>query len=129
MFITINDVIGEKRIDLSYPIHSFKQRKEIAVIIMLSNNTQYEVVKPHTILNSISPDNKKLILSKPYAGRELLSMLEGMIELTQFENDERVNETNKLRGITEMFLNPILLGGANFAPSCFSSTILKRLKL
>ena len=120
MYITINDIIGEKRIDLSYPIHSFKQRKEIAVIIMLSNNTQYEVVKPHTILNSISPDNKKLILSKTYAGRELLSMLEGMIELTQFENDERVNETNKLRGITEMFLNPILLGGGGeFCPLMF----------
>ena len=28
-----------------------------------------------------------------------------MIELTQFENDERVNETNKLKGITEMALN------------------------
>ena len=28
-----------------------------------------------------------------------------MIELTQFENDERVNKTNKLKGITEMALN------------------------
>ena len=38
-------------------------------------------------------------------GRELISVLEGMIELTQFENDERVIKTNKLRGITEMILN------------------------
>ena len=28
-----------------------------------------------------------------------------MIELTQFENDERVIKMNKLRGITEMILN------------------------
>ena len=38
MYITINDVIGEKRIDLSYPIYP---RKEIAVVSMLSNNVQY----------------------------------------------------------------------------------------
>ena len=63
MYITINDVIGEKRIDLSYPIHSFKQRKEIVVVIMLSDNIQYKVVKPHTIMDPIL-DNKKRIPSK-----------------------------------------------------------------
>ena len=33
MYITINDIIGEKRINLSYPICS---SKEVAVITMLS---------------------------------------------------------------------------------------------
>ena len=37
MYITINDVIGEKRIDLSYPIKG----KDIAVVSMLSDNVQY----------------------------------------------------------------------------------------
>ena len=37
MYITINDIIGEKRIDLSYPIRS---GREIAVIRMLSDNVQ-----------------------------------------------------------------------------------------
>ena len=32
-------------------------------------------------------------------------MLEGMIELTKFENDDRVIKKNKLMGITEMGLN------------------------
>ena len=63
------------------------------------------ILKPFTIIDSISPGNKKLILSKTYAGRELLSILEGMIELAQFVNDERVIKMNKLRGITEMILN------------------------
>ena len=40
MYITINDVIGSKRIDPSYPIHP---RKEIAVITMFSDNVQYEI--------------------------------------------------------------------------------------
>ena len=105
MYITINNVIGEKRIDLSYPIRNFDSSKEVAVINMFSNNVQYEIIKPHTIIDSISPGNEKWIFSRTYPGRELISVLEGMIELTQFVNDERVIKTNKLRGITEMILN------------------------
>ena len=51
MYITINDLIGEKRIDLSYPIHS---NKEDAVIIMLSDNIQYEILKLRAIMDPIS---------------------------------------------------------------------------
>ena len=84
MYITINDIIGEKTIDLSYPIRS---GKEIAVIGMLSDNIQYEIIKPRTIIDNIS-DDKKLILSRTYTGKELISILEGVIELTQFVNDD-----------------------------------------
>ena len=48
---------------------------------------------------------KKLISSGTYAGRELLSMVEGIIELTQFEVEDQVTKTNKLKGITEITLN------------------------
>ena len=101
MYITINDIKGEKRISLSYPIRS---NKEIAVITMLSDNIQYKITKPHTIMDSIS-DTKKLIPSRTYAGRELLSVLEGMVELAHFEADDQVIKKNKLEGITEMTLN------------------------
>ena len=40
-----------------------------------------------------------------YASRELISMLEGIIELNQFEVDDQVTKTNKLKGITEITLN------------------------
>ena len=46
-----------------------------------------------------------MIPSGTYAGRELLSMLEGMVELNQFEVDDQVIKTNKLKGITEMIIN------------------------
>ena len=72
MYIRINDIKGEKRIDLSYPIKNFDSA-EIAVIIMLSDNIQYQLIKPRTIMDDISGD-KKLIPSKTYAGRELLSV-------------------------------------------------------
>ena len=71
---------------------------------MLSDNIQYEIIKPRTIMNSIS-DTKKLIPSRTYAGRELLTILEGMVELAHFEADDQVIKKNKLRGITEMILN------------------------
>ena len=52
-----------------------------------------------------SSNTKKLIPSGTYASRELLSMLEGIIELNQFEVDDQVTKTNKLKGITKITLN------------------------
>ena len=50
-------------------------------------------------------DTKKTIPSGTYAGRELLSMLEGMVELNQFVVDDEVIKRNKLKGIMEITLN------------------------
>ena len=50
-------------------------------------------------------NTKKMIPSGTYAGRELLSIVEGMVELNQFEVDDQVIKTNKLKGITEMIIN------------------------
>ena len=72
---------------------------------MLSDNVQYEIVKPRMIHSDSPPINGKLILSKTYAGRELLSIVGGMAKLVQFVEDERVIKMNKLVGITEMIFN------------------------
>ena len=104
MYITINDVKGEKRIDLSYPIHSLNTIKEIAVIIMLSDNIQYNILKLRAVMDPIS-DTKMLIPSRTYTGRELLSMPEEMVELNKLLVDNQVTKTNKLKGITEMTLH------------------------
>ena len=57
MYITINDVIGEARIDLSYPIKG----KDIAVVSMLSDNFQYWLKEPIEVLLQTS---KKIVLNK-----------------------------------------------------------------
>ena len=101
MYITINNVKGEKRIDLSYSIHS---DKEIAVTRMLSDNIQYKVLKLCAVMDPVS-DMKKMIPKGAYASRQLLSMLEGIIELNKFEIDDEVTKTSKLKGITEITLN------------------------
>ena len=54
MYITINNIKGEKRIDLSYSIQNFDSGKEITVIRMLSDNVQYHVLKLHAVMDPIS---------------------------------------------------------------------------
>ena len=50
-------------------------------------------------------DAKKTISRGTFAGRQLLSIVEGIIQLNQFEIDDQVTEMNKLKGITEITLN------------------------
>ena len=104
MYITINNIKGEKRIDLSYSIQNFDTGKEITVIRMLSDNVKYEILKLSSVMDPIS-NMKKMIPKAAYAGRELLSIAEGIVDLNQFEVDDQVTKTNKLKGITEITLN------------------------
>ena len=104
MYITINNTKGDKRIDLLYSLQNFDSDKEIAVIRMLSDNVKCEILKVRAVMDPIS-DKKKMIPNGTYARRELISMLEEIIELNQFEVDDQVTKTNKLKGITEITLN------------------------
>ena len=60
MYIMINDIKGEKTIDLSYPIHP---RKEIAVVSMYSNNSQ---ILLHRSIEVLLNTGKKTVLNKGY---------------------------------------------------------------
>ena len=104
MYITINNIKGEKRIDLSYSIRNFVSDKEITVIRMLSDNVEYEILKLRSVMDPIS-DTKKMIPNWTYASREFISMLEGIVELNQFEIDDQVTKKNKLKDITEITIN------------------------
>ena len=69
MYITINDIKGEKRIDLSYSIDS---DKEIAVIIMLSDNVLYQVKYTEVLL----PTGKNVKISEGvYTNEKLYSLI------------------------------------------------------
>ena len=48
---------------------------------------------------------QKKFPSGTYAGRQLLSIVEGIVELNKFEVDDQVTKTNKFKGITEMIIN------------------------
>ena len=71
---------------------------------MLSNNVQYQLLKLHSVMDPIS-NAKNMIPSGTYAGSELISMLEGIVELNQFVVNDQVTKMNKLKGITEITPN------------------------
>ena len=47
-------MVGEKRIDLAYPI----QGKEVAAISMFSDNIQYQIKEPLNVASERTADNK-----------------------------------------------------------------------
>ena len=98
----INDIKGEKAIDLSYPIRNFGSSKEIAVISMLSENTQYEMTKPLKL--KLVDGSEKEVLSKTYTSRELNVFVEGKHIVSDLDNDPQITKTNKLAKVTNMIL-------------------------
>ena len=64
MYITINDIKGEKMIDLSYPVQNFDSSKEVAVVRMLNDNIQYNVTKSLGL--KLVDDSEKQILNGSY---------------------------------------------------------------
>ena len=78
MYITINDVIGSKTIDLSYPICSGKKRlgastAEITVVSMFSDNVHYWLQGSIEVLLKTS---KKTVLNKGvYTDKDLNSLI------------------------------------------------------
>ena len=85
MYITINDVIDKKMIDLSYPIYSFNQEKEIAVISMFSDNIQYEMKESFKL--KLIDGSEKQVLKKTYTTRELDTLVERKPIVTILDND------------------------------------------
>ena len=70
MYITINDIIGSKRIDLSYHICS---GRKIAVVSILSDNVQYWLQGSIEVLLRMG---KKIVLNKGvYTDKELNARL------------------------------------------------------
>ena len=100
MYITINDIISSKMIDLSFSIRNFSFSKEIAVISMLSKNTQYEMTKPL----KLKLVDEKEVLSKTYTSRELNAFVEGKHINTDLDNNPQIIKTNKSAKVTNMSL-------------------------
>ena len=102
MYITINDVIGEKRIDLSYPISSGEGlcSTEIAVVIMLSDNVQYWL-KGYIKVQLKS--GEEITLKKGvYTDKELNSLTGLELKSQKLSSRNDVLRTNKLEKVTKM---------------------------
>ena len=108
MYITINDIIGEKRIDLSYPIHP---RKDIAVVSMLSDNVQYWLQGPIEVLLKTG---EKIVLNKGvYMDKELNSLIGTELKSQMLNSCNDVLRTNKSEKVTKMTISLIELNNSN----------------
>ena len=95
MYITINDIMGEKRIELAYPI----QGKEVAVVSIFSDNVQYWLKEPMKIL---LPSGENVELTKGvYMDKELNAIIGPELK-SGMDSRDYVLRTNKLEKITEM---------------------------
>ena len=91
MYIMINDVKGEKTIDLSYPIHS---KKEIAVVSMHIINSQ--ILLPGSI-EFLLKTGKKIVLNKGvYTDKELNSLIGTELKSQMLDSRNDIQRTNKL---------------------------------
>ena len=107
MYITINDVIGEKTIDLSYPFHSTARwgeaRKEIAVVSMHSSNSQ---ILLHRFIEVLSITGKKIVLNKGvYSDKEPNSLIGTELKSQMLDSRNDILETNKLEKVTKMIIS------------------------
>ena len=104
MYITINDIKGEKTIDLSYPIHSTAQRgKEIAVVSMHSSNSQ---ILLHRSIEVLSVTGKKIVLNKGvYMDKELNSLIGTELKSQMLDSCNDILRTNKLVNGTKMIIS------------------------
>ena len=100
MYITINDVIGEKTIDLSYPIYP---EKEIAVVSMFSNNSQILLKKSMEVLLYTG---KKIVLNKGiYTDKELDSLIGTELKSQMLDSRDDLLRTNELKGIAKVAIS------------------------
>ena len=100
MYITINEVLGEKTIDLSYPIHS---KKEIAVVTMHSNNSQILLCRSIEVLLNTG---KKIVLNKGvYTDKELNSLIGTELKSQMLDSCNDIQRNNKLVNGTKITIS------------------------
>ena len=104
MYITINDVIGEKTIDLSYPIRSNAGRgKEVAVVSMHISNSQ---ILLHRSIEVLSVTGKKIVLNKGvYTDKELNSLIGTELKSQMLDSCNDIQRTNKLVNGTKITIS------------------------
>ena len=103
MYVTIDDVIGEKTIDLSYPVQNVNSSKEVVVISRFSDNIQYEITETFNL--KLIDGSEKQILNGSYTKGEIDAIAGRKPILADLSNDFRIIKTNKLAKVIDMIFN------------------------
>ena len=108
----INDIKGEKLIDLSYPIWNFGPSKEhlgarsmeIAVVSLFSKNVQYWVTGDNLKFELTTGKKVLLLKGMMYTDEKLNAMIGLEYKLTMLHNNYATKK-NKLGDVTEMVIS------------------------
>ena len=96
----INDIKGEKTIDLSYPIHP---KKEIAVVSIHISNSQ---ILLHRSIEFLLKTGKKIVLNKGvYTDKELNSLIGMELKSQMLDSRNDIQRTNKLVNGTKITIS------------------------
>ena len=100
----INDIKGEARIDLSYPIQNFDSRKEITVVSLFSKNVQYWITGDN--LKFELKTGKKVSLPKgTMCTDEEVNAIIGLEYKSTMLCNNYATKKNKLGDVTEMAIS------------------------
>ena len=96
----INDIKGEKTIDLSYPIHS---KKEITVVSIHNSNSQ---ILLHRSIEYFLKTGKKIVLNKGvYTDKEPNSLTGTELKSQMLNSHNDIQRTNKLVNGTKITIS------------------------
>ena len=116
MCITINDIIGEARIDLSYPIKGkdgpcMPHSVEILVVTMFSDNVQYWLQGSVEVLLKTG---KEIVLNKAvYTDKELNALIGLELKSQMMDSRNDILRTNKLEKVTKLTISLNELDNSN----------------
>ena len=104
MYITINDIKGEKMLDLSYSIYpTAGLGKEIAVVSMHISNSQ---ILLHRSIEFFLKMGKKIVLNKGvYTDKKLNSLIGMELKSQMLDSRNDIQRTNKLVNGTKIIIS------------------------
>ena len=104
MYIEIEEVNGEKTINLPFPIDNTDQSKKVAVVSLFSENIRYIFKTDRMTLSHIYDEDmfKEVIITKgSYSSRELRKKI-GFPFTEPILSDKNIQRQNKMLSLTEM---------------------------
>ena len=96
MYVTITDIVSEKRISLNYPIWG----KKAVIISMFSDNIQYKIKETLKVL--LITNEEKWLPEVVFMGRELSMFIARKVITTPLDVNDHIVKTDMLAHFMEV---------------------------
>ena len=93
MYITITNIVGERRIDLAYPVWNLDSSEEVTLVSMFSDNVQYLIKEPLKVM--LITNEEKWLLEGVVMDRELYTSIGRKGITTSLDSNDNIIKTDK----------------------------------